>query len=320
MEARVFVEPQQGASYEEILAAAKAAEASGFDGFVRSDHLRRMGEWIATGDPLGLPGPTDAWITLAGLARDTSRIRLGTLMTSATFRLPGPLAISVAQVDHMSNGRIDLGLGAGWDRQEHEFYGIPYPEKAERFSRMEEQLAIITGLWRTPVHDRFSFDGQFYKLADSPALPKPLQQPHPPIVIGGVGRVRTPALAARYASEYNFTFGIPDIEPDAMRQQFERIRRACEKVGRDPDTIRMSAAVVVCCGENEAEAARRFERAGVRLPGHVTSCARGTPDQVVEKLRTYGDDGAQTICCAIHDMTDLDHIELLGEAVLPHIR
>src|SRR2546421_350164 len=193
MQLRVFTEPQQGATYDDLLRVARAAEELGFDAFFRSDHYHAMGR----GD--GLPGPTDAWVTLAALARETSRIRLGTLLTSATFRLPGPLAIAVTQVDAMSGGRVELGLGAGWFDREHEAYGIPFPPVAERFDRLEEQLTIVTGLWETPVGERFSFAGRHYTVERSPALPRPVQQPRPPVIVGGHGAKRTPALAARFA-------------------------------------------------------------------------------------------------------------------------
>ena len=181
MELRIFCEPQQGASYDQMLALARTAETEGFGAFFRSDHYLKMG------DVSGLPGPSDAWITLAGLARDTTSIRLGTMVTSATFRLPGPLAISVAEVDVMSSGRVELGLGAGWFEAEHSAYGIPFPPLGERFEKLEEQLSIITGLWETKSGDVFRFSGQHYSLADSPALPKPVQRPRPPIIIGGHG-------------------------------------------------------------------------------------------------------------------------------------
>ena len=190
MQLRIFTEPQQGASYDRLLAVARAAEDLGFDAFFRSDHYLKMGAVS------GLPGPTDAWITLAGLARDTDSIRLGTLMTPATFRHPGPLAISVAQVDQMSGGRVELGFGAGWFAAEHEAYAIPFPELGERFERFEEQLAIISGLWDTPEGDKFSFSGTHYSVTDSPGLPKPAQRPRPPVLIGGTGARRTPRLAA----------------------------------------------------------------------------------------------------------------------------
>ncbi|MGH3677647.1 MAG: TIGR03560 family F420-dependent LLM class oxidoreductase, partial [Mycobacterium sp.] len=186
MDFRVFVEPQQGASYADQLAVARAAEAHGYSAFFRSDHYLAL-----SGD--GLPGPTDSWVTLAGIARETSSIRLGTMVTSATFRFPGPLAISVAEVDVMSDGRVELGIGAGWFEAEHRANAIPFPPLGERFERLEEQLDIITGLWTTPIGEKFGYTGTHYTVADSPALPKPVQQPHPPIIVGGVGAKRTPA-------------------------------------------------------------------------------------------------------------------------------
>src|SRR3954451_20231804 len=232
MQLRIFTEPQQGASYEDLLAVARAAEDAGFDAFFRSDHYLRMG----SGD--GEPGPTDAWITLAGLARETSTIRLGTLVSSATFRLPGPLAVTVAQVDAMSAGRVELGLGTGWFEAEHAAYGIPFEMLGERFERLEEQLAIITGLWTTAPGERFDFAGRYYHLENSPALPKPVQQPRPPIIVGGGGAKRTPALAARFADE----FTLPFHTLEAGTAQFERVRDACRAAGRDPSTLRLSAA------------------------------------------------------------------------------
>ena len=226
MRVRIFVEPQQGATYQQLLEVARATEAGGFDALFRSDHYLTMG-----GD--GLPGPTDAWVTLAGLARETSRIRLGTLVTSATFRWPGVLAISVAQVDAMSGGRVELGLGAGWYDGEHTAYGIPFPPVGERFERLEEQLDILTGLWATPVGETFSFDGAHYQLKDSPALPKPTQRPHPPIIVGGGGPKRTPRLAATFADEFNLPFS----SLDDTEAQYARVRAACEGPGPGPGHV-----------------------------------------------------------------------------------
>jgi F420-dependent oxidoreductase-like protein len=222
MELRVFTEPQQGATYDDLVAVAREAERLGFGAFFRSDHYLGMGTE-------GLPGPSDAWVTLAGLARDTSTIRLGTLMTSATFRLPGPLAISVANVDQMSGGRVELGLGAGWFTEEHTAYGIPFPDTGERFDRFEEQLAIITGLWGTPVGERFGYQGSHYQLTDSPALPKPAQA-KPPVIIGGMGKRRTPELAARYADEFN----LPFVDEETTRAQFGRVRRRASAPAATP--------------------------------------------------------------------------------------
>jgi F420-dependent oxidoreductase-like protein len=305
---RIFVEPQQGATYQQLLGAAQATEAGGFDAFFRSDHYLTMG-----GD--GLPGPTDAWVTLAGLARETSRIRLGTLVTSATFRLPGVLAISVAQVDAMSEGRVELGLGAGWYDGEHTAYGIPFPAVGERFERLEEQLAIVHGLWTTPEGETFSYDGAHYQLKDSPALPKPVQQPHPPVIVGGGGPKRTPRLAATYADEFNLPFSsLADTEA-----QFGRVRAACEAQGRDPATLGLSAAQVVCCGRDEAEVERRAAAIG-RQPAELrANGAAGTPDEVVERLAAFGALGAGTVYLQVLDLDDLDHLALLSDAVLPHL-
>jgi alkanesulfonate monooxygenase len=305
---RIFVEPQQGASYQQLLEVAQATEAGGFDALFRSDHFLTMGGG-------GHPGPTEAWVTLGALARETSRIRLGTLVTSATFRLPGVLAITVAQVDAMSGGRVEIGLGAGWYDAEHTAYGVPFPPLGERFERLEEQFAILTGLWDTPMGSMFSFEGAHYQLKDSPALPKPVQQPHPPLIVGGGGPVRTPRLAATYADEFNLPFSsLSDTEA-----QFARVREACERLGRDPGSLGLSAAQVVCCGRDEAEVARRAAAIG-RQPDELRkNGAAGTPDEVVARVRAFGDIGADTVYLQVLDLDDLDHIELLSDEVLPHL-
>jgi F420-dependent oxidoreductase-like protein len=305
---RIFVEPQQGATYEQLLAVAQATEAGGFDAFFRSDHYLSMG-----GD--GLPGPTDAWVTLAALARETSRIRLGTLVSSATFRWPGVLAITVAQVDEMSGGRIELGLGTGWYDGEHTAYGIPFPPLGERFDRLEEQLAILTGLWATPLGETFSYAGTHYQLEDSPALPKPLQQPHPPLILGGAGAKRTPRLAAAYADEFNVPFhGVADTQA-----QFTRVRDACAQRDRDPASLALSAAQVVCCGADEAEVAARARAIGREVDELRANGAAGTPDEVVARLRQLEAAGAGTVYLQVLDLSDLDHLALLSERVLPNL-
>jgi alkanesulfonate monooxygenase len=306
---RIFTEPQQGASYEQLLTVARTAEDLGFDGYFRSDHYLTMG-----GE--GLPGPTDAWVTLAAIARETSSIRLGTLVTSATFRLPGPLAISVAEVDHMSGGRIELGLGAGWYEAEHTAYGIPFPPVGERFDRLEEQLAIVTGLWDTPLGEQFSHAGRYYRLDQSPALPKPLQRPRPPIIVGGGGPVRTPNLAARYASEFNRAFR--PLEETA--ECFERVQEACRRVERDPASLVLSAAQVICCGRNDAEVSRRAAAIGREVDELRENGLCGTADEVIAKLATYGGIGATRVYLQILDLSDLEHLHLIGEAVLPECR
>lgn len=306
MELRIFTEPQQGASYDDLLAVAQATEAHGFDAFFRSDHYLHMGG-------TGRPGPTDAWLTLAALARETSRIKLGTLVTAATFRLPGPLAISVAQADQMSGGRIELGLGAGWYDDEHRAYGIPFPPTKERFERLEEQLAIVTGLWDTPDGATFSYGGRHYTVTDSPALPKPARRP--PIIIGGFGPRTTPRLAATYADEFNLPFAQLS---DYVAQQ-ERVTAACEAIGRDPGTVIRSAALVVCCGRDEAEVVRRAGRIGREVDELRHNGAAGTPDEVLATIGRYADAGATRIYLQVLDLADLDHLALLGTEVRPNV-
>jgi F420-dependent oxidoreductase-like protein len=309
MELRIFVEPQQGADYETLLLVARAAEAFGFGGFFRSDHYLKMG------DVSGEPGPTDAWVTLAGLARDTRTIRLGTLVSSATFRYPGPLAIGVAQVDRMSGGRVELGLGAGWYEAEHTAYGIPFPPLGERFERLHEQLAIVTGMWATGPGERFAYAGRHYEVADSPALPKPLQSPVP-IIVGGGGKRRTPRLAAQFAHEFN----LPFAPLTAFQSQTDRVRVACERIARDPATMVMSAALVACVGRDETEVTRRAAAIGRDVAELRTNGAAGTVDEVVHRLAAWKAAGAQRMYLQVLDLTDLDHLHLIAQEVLPHLR
>jgi F420-dependent oxidoreductase-like protein len=303
----VFVEPQLGASYADQLRIARHAEELGFEAFFRSDHFLTMG----TRD--GLPGPTDSWATLAAIAVQTSRIRLGTLLTSATFRLPGLLAITLAQVDEMSGGRVELGLGAGWFEAEHRAYGVPFPPVRERFNRLAEQLAVITGLWATPPGEQFTFRGDYYELIDSPALPKPVQTPGPPVIVGGMGIRRTPELAARYADEYNAPFATLE----ATRKAYARVAEACDRVGRDATgqvPLTLSVAQTVAVGRTEAEARRRAEAIGQTPPLH------GTPDQVVEQIGRFAGIGTGRVFLQVLDLSDLDHLDVIASDVLPQLR
>jgi F420-dependent oxidoreductase-like protein len=303
MDFRVFVEPQQGATYGDQLAVARAAEELGYSAFFRSDHFVAM-----SGD--GLPGPTDSWVTLGGIARETSTIRLGTMVTSATFRYPGPLAISVAQVDEMSGGRVEFGLGAGWFEAEHQAYAIPFPPLGERFDRLEEQLDIITGLWTTPTGTTFDYSGKHYTVADSPALPKPVQAPHPPIVIGGGGARRTPALTAKFASEFNMPFA----SLDALTTQYGRVAAALADAGRAPDSLTYSAAFVVCAGRDDSEVARRADAIGREVDElRDGSPLVGTPEEIVDRLSPFAEAGVQRVYLQVLDMSDLDHLELFSE-------
>ncbi|MEV6007069.1 LLM class F420-dependent oxidoreductase [Streptomyces sp. NPDC051976] len=302
MDLRIFTEPQQGASYDTLLAVAKATEDLGFDAFFRSDH------YLVMGDGDGLPGPTDAWITLAGLARETSRIKLGTLMTAGTFRLPGVLAIQVAQVDRMSGGRVEFGLGAGWYEAEHTAYGIPFPK--EKFGRLEEQLAVVTGLWGTPPGETFSFDGTHYQLKDSPALPKPAQAKIP-VLVGGMGAKRTPELAARYADEFNVPFA--SIEDTAT--QFARVREAVRAAGRGAREMVYSNALVAVVGKDDAEVARRASSIGREVDELKANGLAGSPAEVVDKIGRYAEQGATRFYLQILDLDDLDHLELISSEV-----
>ncbi|MFD4294660.1 LLM class F420-dependent oxidoreductase [Rhodococcus sp. NPDC058532] len=308
MELRIFTEPQQGATYDQLRRVAQAAERAGYGAFFRSDHYLAM-------NTTGLPGPTDAWITLAGIARETSTIRLGTLVTSATFRHPGPLAISVAQVDAMSGGRIDLGIGAGWYEEEHLAYGIPFPSLKERFDRLEDTLEVITGLWKTPIGETFSYDGAHHRVADSPALPKPHQHPGPPILIGGNGRTRTPALTARFADEFNLPFG----SLEATATQFERVRAACRAIDRDPADLVYSNALVLCCGRNDGEVAGRAAAIGREVDELRTNGLAGSPAELVDKIGRYGEQGSSRIYLQTLDLDDLDHLDLVASEVMPQL-
>ena len=279
-----MLEPQQGATYDQQLAIAQAAEAEGFDAFFRSDHLMRFDQE----DPG--PGPTDSWITLAGIARETSRIRLGTLVTSMTFRFPGMLAIEVAQVDVMSGGRVELGLGAGWFDPEHHAHAVPFPPLGQRFEMFEEQLQIVVGLWTTPTGERFSFEGQHYSVVDSPGLPKPAQQPRPPIIIGGAGKKRTPRLATQYADEFN----VPFHSVKDFKKAIGRVKKACEKQGRDPASMVYSAAVNVDIRANSA-------------------------DKVVDELSQFKEAGAERLYLQLLDNDDVEQVSIIAKEVKPHL-
>ena len=306
---RVFTEPQQGADYPTLRRLAQAAEQLGFDAFFRSDHYLHMGG-------SGLPGPTDAWITLAGLALETSRIRLGTLVSPVTFRWPGPLAVSVAQVDQMSGGRVELGLGTGWFDAEHTAYGLPFPPVVERFGMLEEQLAIITGMWQTPVGEKYSFRGRHYRVSDSPALAKPAQQPRPPVIVGGAGARRTPQLTAAHADEYN----VPFASVAESAAAFGRVKDACAVAGRDVSSLRYSVAQTVCCGRTAEELERRAAAIGHPLAHLRENAVAGTPAEVVDRIGQFAAAGAvDGIYLQVLDLHDLDHVELIAAEVMPQL-
>jgi F420-dependent oxidoreductase-like protein len=307
VELRTFTEPQQGATYDDLLAVALASEAAGYAGFMRSDH------YLVMGGGSGLPGPTHAWITLAGLARDTNTIRLGTLVSPATFYQPGPLAIAVAQVDQMSGGRIDFGFGAGWYEAEHGAYGLDFPEMGERFDRYEEYLEQIVGLWSTPEGETYSHQGQFHSFTDSPALPKPTQRPGPPVIIGGRGKTRTPRLVARYASDFNVPFmALADIA-----ETIARVDAACEAIDRDPSTVVKSAALIACVGATGADIKRRAAAIGRDVDELRENGVAGTYDEAIAKLADYAAAGIDRVYLQFMDPADLDHVSEIGANVLP---
>jgi F420-dependent oxidoreductase-like protein len=301
------LEPRHGARYEQLLAFARACERAGFDAFFRSDHLFGV-------DPDDTTyRPTDCWTTLGGLARDTERIRLGSLVTAATFRNPGILATAVASADEMSGGRIELGLGTGWYAREHEAFGIEFPSVGTRFDWFEEQLEIITGLWRTVpgAGDGFSFSGKHYQVKANRTPPRVTQAPHPPIIVGGTGPRRTPAIAARFADEFNTGYW------GDVAGRFAVFARACEAIGRDPDEARRSVLMQVACGRTPDEVERRAAAIGSeRLRAHAVT---GAPDEVTSRIREAIDVGVDTVYLHIFDIHDLDHIALFGEEVLPHL-
>jgi F420-dependent oxidoreductase-like protein len=307
MSLRIFTEPQQGASYDQLLTVARTAEECGFGAFFRSDHYLKMGSVS------GLPAATDAWITLAGLARDTRAIRLGTLVTPVTFRLPGPFVVVAAQVDHMSGGRIEIGLGSGWYEAEHQAFAVPFPAIAVRYDRLEDQLAILDGVWSAPSGATFELAGRTASVRIEADTVRPFQQPHPPIVLGGKGGPRSARLAAAYADEYNTSF----VPGDVMRGIQDNVKRACEQHGRDPSTLVYSLGQVLCCGSTEAEVQRRAAAIGRDVAELRENGLAGSPAEVLEKLGRLAASGAERFYLQVLDLSDLDHLRLVAEEVLP---
>ncbi len=307
MTLRIFTEPQQGASYDQLLAVARTAEECGFDAFFRSDHFLRMGS------ASGLPAYTDAWTTLAGLARDTSTIRLGTLVTPITFRAVGTFPVVATQVDRMSGGRVEVGLGAGWYEAEHDAYGLPFPPAGDRYDLLADQLAILHGVW-TATGDTFEHRGRTCSVRLQPDSLRPAQSPHPPIVVGGRGGPRNAALAAEYADEFNVAF----VPVTTMKRVHDRVRAACEDRGRDPGELVWSVAQVLCCGETEGDIAHRAAAIGREVAELRENGLAGTPAEILDKLATFAAAGAQRIYLQVLDLSDLDHLRLVADQVLPH--
>jgi F420-dependent oxidoreductase-like protein len=307
MRLRILLEPHHGASYAQILALARAAQDGGFDAFFRSDHYLGI-----DADDTGYQ-PTDSWTTLAGLAVQTERVRLGTLVNASTFRLPGQLAVEVATVDQMSGGRAELGIGAAWYEREHQYFGIPFPALAERFDRLEEQLAILTGIWDTPPGQRFSFEGKHYQVQDCASIPRWAARPK--IIIGGAGAKRTPTLAARYADEFNGALGLD------LRERYANFRRICaDVVGRDPAQVRLSATVPTCIGRDAGDLDRRKESLGEPGARLLAAGVTGYADDLVRVIEDLAGQGADTVYLHLYGPDDVAHIELLGEQVVSRFR
>jgi alkanesulfonate monooxygenase SsuD/methylene tetrahydromethanopterin reductase-like flavin-dependent oxidoreductase (luciferase family) len=311
----------QGASFEEVLEATRAAEVLGFEAIFLPDHLlpvdnlhgdRQQRSGYTEERPVPR-GPTDAWTYLAGLACGTSTIRIGTLVCCSMFRPPGMLAIQVANVNEMSRGRVDLGIGAGWLENEHAAYGLAFPPLATRFRMLEEQLQIFHGLWETPPDQRFSFKGEFYDLLDAAPVPH-TDHLRPQLMIGGKGLKKTPRLAALYADELNATAD----RLDDCREFFAAADRLCEENGRDPKTLKHSAQVQVCVGVDEADIARQAQLVGSSVEQLRAKMFTGTPDQLVEFLEPYEEFGFDRINLSRRLPVDLPGLQAIGEVVLPH--
>ena len=313
----LMTEPQQGLTYAEQLDLARLAERLGFEAFFRSDHYRSF------------PGPddrptTDAWAVLAGLARETKTIRLGTLVSPVTFRHPGSFAKVVTTVDEMSGGRVEVGVGAGWNDPEHSQLGLPFPEIGARADLLEDELAILHGLWEEP--DGWSFEGKQVRIQSASFNPKPVQRPHPPIIVGGEGRPRSLRLAARYADEYNMSSSGPEL----CTEKFAQLDGECRKIGRDPATMHKSVMVGLLIGADQAELERRvrdllamFGQSGADasawLDEHRPRWIIGTPDQARAMLARFVATGADRIM--LQDMLPRDHamIELAAAELVRRV-
>lgn len=312
----IMCEPQQGLAYDEVRALALASEEAGFEAWFRSDHYASFpGE-------AGLP-TTDAWATLAGLARETSRINLGTLVSPVTFRLPGNFAKLVTTVAEMADGRLEVGLGAGWNELEHRQLGLPYPDTRGRFDMLEEQLAILHGLWTEP--DGWSHGGRHWQVSDALFHPKPAARDgrrHPNLIIGGRGGPRMARLVAQYADEFNLT----SASVDTARESYDRVREACQAIGRDPDSVTYSAMTGVLVGEDEADVRRRgadlVRALGLSDDGDEWLAQRrgrwvmGTPDQARERVAALAEVGVQRVMFQTFLPRDVEMVRLLGDIFL----
>jgi F420-dependent oxidoreductase-like protein len=306
----LMIEPQQGLTYAEQLAVARHAEAAGFEALFRSDHYESF------------PGPTDnpttdAWAVIAGLARETQRIQLGTLVSPVTFRLPGNIAKVAATVHEMSGGRIELGLGTGWHDSEHQRYGFPFPPISDRADMLEEQLQIVRGLWTEP--DGWSFKGRHYSIDDSLFRPKPV--PRPRILVGGGGTPRSMRIAARWADEFNLSSSTPQL----ARDKYAALTAVCEAAGRDPASLTRSAMVGVLVGATAGELRGREKTVLTALGQDAGSgwlderrqrWIYGTPEEARARIERYADAGVERMMLQDFVPRDLEMIDLLGQEIV----
>lgn len=315
MRATLMLEGQEGVTWQQWLAIARTCERLGFEGLVTSDHYLSV---VATPEP----GSHDAWTLLGALAASTERLRLGTMVSPITFRLPTVLAKAATTVDRISNGRVELGMGAGWWAEEHRAHGIPFPPDAVRLEMLEEQLEIVHGLWSNDV---FSFHGRHYELEGCRFVPQPVQRPHPPIVVGGKGGPRMAGLVARWADEFNRVGGTPD----EVRESFERVHTAVERAGRDRTSVTTSFMTWVFVGRTDAEWKTRVEQARRMDPSAgpfedyladiSRDCIVGTVEQAIDRMNVYAAAGVQRFVLNHELFDDLEQIELLAEDIVPKV-
>ncbi|HZV72374.1 MAG TPA: TIGR03560 family F420-dependent LLM class oxidoreductase [Conexibacter sp.] len=313
----LMIEGQESVSWDEWVALAQTCEAHGLDGLFRSDHYLSVVNDFERGS-------LDAWTTLAGLAAVTSTLRLGTLVSPATFRHPTVLAKSVVTVDHISRGRVELGIGAGWHEPEHTRLGFPFPPTRERIDALAEQLEVIHRSWGD---EPFTFTGEHFELVDADPRPKPVQRPHPPVIVGGSAGPRSVTLAARWADEYNTVFATPD----ECRERRARVAEACEREGREPLPFSVMTGVLIGADRDDLhERARRLAvLRGERLPGGdaaayvaalPSSWIAGTVGDAVVQLRALEEAGVERVMLQHLLHTDLEFVALLGEQVAPALR
>jgi F420-dependent oxidoreductase-like protein len=299
----LMIEGQEGVEWADWVALASACERLGFDALFRSDHYLSVGGRAERGS-------LDAWGTVSGLAAITTTLRLGTLVSPATFRHPSVLAKAAVTADHISSGRVELGIGTGWLEEEHTAYGFTFPPMAKRMARLEEQLEVITRAWSDGAQ---SFDGEYYAIDELDARPKPVQQPRPPLIVGGAAGPRSAALAAKYADEYNTVYVTPEVAGERRRT----LDQACEDQGREPHTLRFSMmnGFVIGTNRKELEARRAELTEWGAEPGEPWIV--GTPDEFVARLREYEDAGVEGVMLQHHLFHDEEALELIASAVIP---